>query len=231
MTRQLITTVLIFLQLGVLHAVEPDSLFINKKPFPRVAIPVMTATTAGAFLFDKPFRDHHVAHPKAFKDDFSEISDYFGNKKYVVPAVAAAYGAGRFIFRDPKLQMAAFQSFQSILATAVVTEAIKITAGRARPYTGKGPHTFEPFSFSDNAHKSLPSGHASLAFAAFTPFAENYSRWLYAVPASVAIGRVWQDKHWTSDVVVGSCIGFISGFLFSHNENVQSIPNGVVVKF
>lgn len=232
MTRHLIITVLLFLQLGLLQAEEPDSLFIKQhKPFPRLAIPVMTAATAGAFLLDKPLRDHHVNHPTAFKNDFSEISDYFGDKKYVAPAVAAAYGAGRFVFRDPKLQMTAFQSFQAILTTAVATETIKITAGRARPYTGKGPHNFEPFSFSDNEHKSLPSGHASLAFAVFTPFAENYSRWIYAIPGSVALGRVWQDKHWSSDVVVGSCIGFISGFLFAHNENVQLIPNGVVVKF
>ncbi|HLW07688.1 MAG TPA: phosphatase PAP2 family protein, partial [Marinilabiliaceae bacterium] len=82
-----------------------------------------------------------------------------------------------------------------------------------------------------DSYKSLPSGHASLAFAVFTPFAENYSRWLYAIPISVAFGRVYQNKHWFSDVVVGSSIGFISGWLFTHNKNVQLLPNGVIVKF
>jgi membrane-associated phospholipid phosphatase len=232
MTRQLLTTILIILQLGSLQAGEPDSVFVKQRePLPGCAIPVMTVATGGAFFFDGPFRNHHVSHPTAFKKDFSEISDYFGNKKFVVPAVVAAYGAGRFVFRNPKLQITAFRSFQSILATALVTETIKISTGRARPYLNKGPHNFKPFSFSDNHYKSFPSGHASLAFAAFTPFAESYSRWLYAIPASVAIGRVWQDKHWTSDVIAGSCLGFISGFLFMHNENVQIIPNGLVVTF
>jgi membrane-associated phospholipid phosphatase len=232
MTRQLFTVVLIFIQIGVLQAGRPDSVYRPQPTaFPRVAIPVMTVATAGAFFLDKPVREHNVNHPTAFKKDFSEISDVFGNKTIVVPAVAASYAVGRFVFKDPKLQMTAFRSFQALIVTGLATETIKITAGRARPFTGEGPNAFHPFSFSDDHHKSLPSGHASLAFAAFTPFAENYSRWIYAIPASVALGRVWQDRHWTSDVMLGSCIGFISGFLFTHNENVQLIPNGVVVKF
>lgn len=231
MTRHLITAVILLLQITVLQAGKPDSVFrIQQKPLPLIAIPVMTAASAGAFFLDTPIRDYNVNHPTNFKKHFSEISDAFGEKTIVVPAIAVAYGTGRFILKDPKLQLTAFQSAQAILTTAIVTETIKITAGRARPFTGEGPHAFHPFSFSEDHHKSLPSGHASLAFAAFTPFAENYSRWLYAIPASVAIGRVWQDKHWTSDVTVGSCIGFISGFLFAHNENVQLIPNGIVVK-
>ncbi len=233
MVKKLITSVFILLQIGLLHAEQPDSVFRvqQQQPFPELAVPVMATATIGAFFLDAPVRDHVITHPSDFKARFSEITDVFGEKTIVVPAVVTAYGLGRFVFKDAKLQLTAFQSAEAILATGIVTEGIKIAAGRARPFMNEGNDSFHPASWSDDRYKSLPSGHASLAFAVFTPFAENYSRWLYLVPASVAAGRVLQDKHWVSDVVVGSCIGFISGYLFTHNENIQLLPGGVVVKF
>ena len=232
MVKRLILSVFILLQVGLLHAEQPDSVFrVQQRPFPGLAVPIMATATIGAFFLDEPVRDHVISHPSDFKDGFSEITDVFGEKTIVVPAVAAAYGLGRFVFKDTRLQLTAFQSAQAILATAIATEGVKITAGRARPFMNKGNQSFHPLSWSDDRYKSLPSGHASLAFAVFTPFAENYSRWLYLIPASVAAGRVLQDKHWVSDVVVGSCIGFISGYLFTHNENIQLMPGGIVVKF
>ncbi|WP_029164142.1 hypothetical protein [Anaerophaga thermohalophila] len=100
MIRPLITATLIFLQVGSVRAEKPDSVFsLHPKPFPRVAIPIMAAATAGAFFLDKPIRDHNVAHPSAFKNDFSEITDVFGEKTIMIPTVVAAYGVGRFVFK------------------------------------------------------------------------------------------------------------------------------------
>ncbi len=232
MVKKLIVSVFILLQIGLLHAEQPDSVYRIQEPaFPVLVCPVIAAASIGAFFLDEPVRDHVITNPSGFKKGFSEITDVFGEKTIVVPAVAGAYGLGRFVFKDPKLQLTAFQSAEAILATGLITEGIKISAGRARPFMNEGNDSFHPFSWSDDRYKSFPSGHASLAFAVFTPFAENYSRWLYLIPASVTAGRVFQDKHWVSDVLFGSFIGFISGYMFAHNENIQLLPGGVVVKF
>ena len=229
MIKHCFVTVLLLIQIGLLQAEQPDSVFsMKQQPLPKIAIPLMTAATAGAFFLDEPVRNHSSSSAGR---QYSLVSDIGGEKTIIVPAVVASYGIGRFILKDPKLQATAWQSFQSIMSTAFITEALKISLGRARPFTEEGHLSFHPFSWSHDPYKSLPSGHTSLAFAAFTPFAENYSRWLYLVPASVAVGRVWRDSHWVSDVVLGSCIGFLNGFLFSNNENIQLLPMGVVVKF
>jgi hypothetical protein len=47
----------------------------------------------------------------------------------------------------------------------------------------------------------------------------------------VAAGRVYQNKHWLSDGVLGGTIGFGSGYLFAHHPNVEIIPGGVRVFF
>lgn len=207
-----------------------DSLHFTlmEKPLPKWVLPTSAVAIGTAFLLDKSVQGEYSS---SFLKDFTNSTNYAGDKFILFPAVLVTYGVGRFILKDPKLQTTAWQSFQSLAITAITTEGVKHLTGRARPNTGENPFTFSPFPGSDGSYKSLPSGHAAMAFAAFTPFAENYSRWLYVVPVSVAFGRVYQNKHWLSDVVVGSSIGFVSGWLFTHNKNIQLLPNGVIVKF
>ncbi|HKL71330.1 MAG TPA: phosphatase PAP2 family protein [Marinilabiliaceae bacterium] len=211
-------------------AAQPDSLIfkMQERPLPKWILPTSVASIGTAFLLDDVVQGDRSS---TFLKNFSNVTDYAGDKYYLIPSVVAAYGVGRFILKDPKLQTTAWQSIQAVTITAITTEALKHLTGRARPFTGKDPFTFSPFPGNNDSYKSLPSGHASLTFAAFTPFAENYSRWIYVIPISVAFGRVYQNKHWFSDVVVGSSVGFISGWLFTHNKNVQLLPNGVIVKF
>lgn len=191
-------------------------------------IPTMIGTVGVSFLLDEQLSGEPVS---GFLKKVSHLTDYGGNKWYVVPSVLAAYSAGRWVLKDTRLQTTAWQSFQSLTAAAIATEGLKNLTGRARPFTNHDAFTFHPFPGNDDTFKSMPSGHASLAFAIFTPFAENYSRWLYLVPLSMAFGRVYQNKHWLSDVATGSCIGFVSGWLFTHNKNIQLLPNGIIVKF
>ena len=115
---------------------------------------------------------------------------------------------------------------EAVVAGSVVTGAIKMAAGRARPYvTGDSLAT----SFragrglrEGNAYQSLPSGHATAAFAlAGALAAEGRHRWTstnrvtgpvgFAVAALVAGSRIYHDRHWASDAVLGAGIGATAG--------------------
>jgi len=186
---------------------------------------------ATAFLADQAVSEFMGQHQNALWNHQARIADHFGSKKYVIPANVLLLGTG-YLFKDPTLKSTSWNAFKSIASTAVITEFLKLSVGRARPYMEKGAFHFRSFHDNTNHFKSLPSGHTSLAFAFFTPFAESYSRWLYIVPASVAISRVYQNDHWSSDVIFGSLIGFLTGYFFQRkDQNIEVTFNSIRIKF
>jgi undecaprenyl-diphosphatase len=57
---------------------------------------------------------------------------------------------------------------------------------------------------------SFPSGHATSVFTVAAVFAAYYPvlRWpLYGLAAAIALGRVYLDRHYVSDIVAGAVIG------------------------
>jgi membrane-associated phospholipid phosphatase len=63
-------------------------------------------------------------------------------------------------------------------------------------------------------HRSFPSGHASNAFAMASVFARHYKKLaipLYGVATYVAASRMAANKHYFSDVVAGSGLGWVIG--------------------
>ena len=127
---------------------------------------------------------------------------------------------------------------EAIVLGGVITEALKGTFGRARPYVNvTNPHDFKPGKgFSNNAYASLPSGDVMLAFATATAATQevayswpNASRYVtpasYGVAVLVGAARMYKNKHWASDVVAGAAIGTLSGVLFERYNRAR--PNNV----
>nr|WP_321407956.1 phosphatase PAP2 family protein [uncultured Carboxylicivirga sp.] len=184
-----------------------------------------------SFALDEPIQRYLQNNQNDFADGVAEGANVFGEKLLIVPAVGLSWAAG-YVFKKDKLRYTSWNAIKSIAVTAISTEMLKITVGRARPLMNEGAFEYRPFNNEDQ-FKSLPSGHVSLAFAAFTPYAESYSRWLYVMPASVAFARMYKNKHWFSDVVLGGGIGFISGWIFTHHpkSKLQVTSNGIIFYF
>jgi membrane-associated phospholipid phosphatase len=92
---------------------------------------------------------------------------------------------------------------------------LKQGVGRARPSTGSGSGSFRPFQFKGD-HDSLPSMHTASSFAMASVTAASADSWLigvgaYAAAAFVGFARIYQDKHWASDVVLGAALGELCG--------------------
>ena len=92
------------------------------------------------------------------------------------------------------------------LATAYI---LKYSVGEARPDTGN--------------KNSFPSGHTTQAFTAATFLSKEYgykSIWIsvgaYTAATTVGVFRMLNNRHWISDVLVGSGIGILSTQLVYH---------------
>jgi membrane-associated phospholipid phosphatase len=116
------------------------------------------------------------------------------------------------------------RSAEAIAISGVATELIKGMAGRDRPFLDNQDSDNFDFGggFGGGGHTSFPSGHATAAFAIASVVASESSfRWphashfiqpiVYGLATSVALSRVYTDRHWASDVVAGAGIGTLTG--------------------
>lgn len=99
---------------------------------------------------------------------------------------------------------------------------LKWAVGRRRPVLADAPFDFHPFAHGlmgfvhSESGLSFPSGHASLAFATATCLAAVMPRGAIAfflVAIAVGAERVLENAHYVSDVVAGTGLGIISGWI------------------
>ena len=159
------------------------------------------AILAGALL-DKPvdrFMKKHQA---------SSLARAWNNVGKAMPVVLTGAAAGAVAFGDARMQNIGIISLESIAGAAALSVATKHVVGRARPSEELGQWN----RTKDRSNASFPSNHASVAFAAVTPFAQEYDApWLYGLAAAGSLGRTAGRQHWVSDVVAGGVLGMAVG--------------------
>jgi len=104
--------------------------------------------------------------------------------------------------------------FVAVGLPGLVGTIVKRWIGRVRP-SAAGPFAYEPFSWRP-AYASLPSGHATTAFAALVAIGVLFPRlrpvlWAWAV--AVAASRVMVSAHYPSDVLAGAAFGALGAVL------------------
>jgi undecaprenyl-diphosphatase len=107
--------------------------------------------------------------------------------------------------------------FLALAVPGVVIAVVKRLIGRARPLVGGSddPFTYLPFGW-DVEYASLPSGHASTAFAVAIAIGALWPRlrpllWTYAI--LIAASRVVLIAHHPSDVLAGAVFGAVGALL------------------
>ncbi len=153
---------------------------------------------------------------------YLDITNEFGGPGVNLP-VAGVF-ALTLLTPDHKLQDAAFTSLQSLVYAGAIGYGLKYAFGRVRPDEGHGAHRFRPFS----GKSSFPSGHATTAFAVLTPWVLYYpgpaTYGLFAISTGTALSRLARDKHWATDVLSGSVLGFATAYWLTRRH--QSVQRG-----
>lgn len=132
-----------------------------------------------------------------------------GNFGKAAPIVLVGAAGAAMAFGDDRMQNIGLISLESVAGAIGVTTLGKYAVGRARPGEELGAFAHTGGKRSD---ASFSSGHSAVAFAAVTPFAQEYDApWLYGLAALSSAGRVAARQHFVSDTVAGGLIGYAVG--------------------
>lgn len=180
-------------------------------------------TTLAAMPFDRAvheeFRDPSPQSSTFLRKNASAFN--FIGSPGVLIASAAMWGAGKLSGKSELVKLGG-HSGAAIVASGVVTTGLKFLIGRQRPFVENEAYDFTPLHGTRAGRSSLPSGHTTAAFAFASAIATdlrydhpNGARWgvplLYLGAASVGAARMYDNKHWFSDVVMGAGIGTLIG--------------------
>jgi membrane-associated phospholipid phosphatase len=208
---------------AIAQPVERDSIFTARDATILGAGTIAALVTIGwDRQISSAFRESPLQRNQATRSAM-DMAGFAGDPGAIL-AGAGLWLSGRW-GNDRTRERLGLRSMEAVLLSGVFTGGIKAIAGRARPdqsptmprdlVIGRG--------FGDRSEfQSFPSGHATVAFAfasaidaELNRIAPQHPGWivptLYGIAAATAVSRVYHDRHWASDVMLGSAIGFVGG--------------------
>jgi hypothetical protein len=170
----------------------------------------MWAGIGGVFALAAHPVDKSVNHAMVnsdFAHAFFKPGAIMGETYTLLSTSVIVYAVGR-TKDEPKVSHVGMDLLRAIAVSEGLTNALKYTTRRERP--------------DHSGRTSFPSGHAADTFA-FATALERHLNWRYFVPAYigasyVAISRLPANRHWLSDVMMGSAVGIIAGRTVTGHE-------------
>ncbi len=201
------------------HTINPVSDFINTAVIPwktkNLKYTGLTlGITAGLFLADENITEYMRKHQSSSFSEFIKYPKLWGDGHYIIAGGSVLLLSG-LIIKEPKITSLGIYIYEGFLYSGLYVTFVKFIFGRARPYTEEGSLSFHPFS-TETANTSFYSGHTTEAFTLSSIIANYFkntyiSILAYTVSALTGIERVYNNKHWTSDVFLGAVTGIIIG--------------------
>ena len=150
---------------------------------------ILTSGTLACFPLDESMRTISQRNRSHTADRIADLGDYYGNGKYAIGFSGLLYAAGS-AWGSRQLSETGILVFESVTFAGLSTTILKTLFGRSRPNLEEGSVRFRGLQF-DNDYLSLPSGHATVAFALSSVLAKQAGTYSSAelipkAPSSIA---------------------------------------------
>lgn len=175
---------------------------------------VAGTATAAVLWVDDPVREYMLDNRSGFMDDLVSVGDYYGKLSTGYYLGSTLYVAG-IVSEDEWVRYTGRAVLEAHTFSLLITGILKAVTGRSRPYLFEGNKQFNWFE-KENSRWSFPSGHTTAAFAISSALSRRIDRpWatagLYALSGITVLDRIYDDKHWLSDTIIGAAIGTAVG--------------------
>ncbi|MCF6341460.1 MAG: phosphatase PAP2 family protein [Bacteroidales bacterium] len=190
--------------------------------------------TAGVvlYIYDDDINLFFQERQTAGKDNVSKyVFEPWGSGLYPAALLGGLYVYG-LAANSRKARQVALGGVQVFVMTAISTQIVKHLVHRHRPYQDEPPNPrLWEGPFRGREYTSFPSGHTSTAFALASFFSSVYKDkiWVgilsYGIATGVGLSRIYDNKHWASDVLAGAALGYAIGktvfFLMDGRSNLS----------
>jgi membrane-associated phospholipid phosphatase len=190
-------------------------------------------TTAGSLVFvgsmvalDEPINAFAVNWTSDGWQTFGKAGDVAGGLPVQLGLSGSAILVGSIAKSKPILNFG-LDNLQAQMFVGGLALVVKNLAHRARPLTNEGAFKwYGPFqNWGDDNYQSFFSGHTAIMFSTATMLYLHSKKniWVgilgYGAATAVGISRMQQQKHWSSDVVMGAIVGTaVSSFVYRQQE-------------
>jgi membrane-associated phospholipid phosphatase len=174
---------------------------------------VSVAAAASVTWLDKPintFAYNH--HTKGLTSFFNAVEPIGNNYSLLAIGSFALHG---IISKNNYSAQTAMIAAETFAYNGIAVQVVKSLAGRSRPDDWRGA---DPLRWEGPFHgQSFYSGHTSTAFSVASVVAYRYRdhKWVpfvsYGLASIGGLQRIYQNRHWASDVVFGAMAGTASG--------------------
>jgi membrane-associated phospholipid phosphatase len=131
---------------------------------------------------------------------------------------------------NQRIEHASLSVARSVLISTALYTASKALIRRERPVRTENPYYFgPPFTKKTSTFTSMPSGHTNTIFSIATALALEFkeAKWVpwaaYTVATLTAVSRMYQNRHWSSDLLIGASIGhFITKKIYAIEDKKRA---------
>jgi membrane-associated phospholipid phosphatase len=178
----------------------------------------ITLGVAGAlaltYRYDTQIHDKLTARTNRSVTKAAEAGSLAGDPFLHLGLATLVYG-GAIVADSAKWKEAGEMMGEALILADAATFIIKESSGRGRPGVTSKKGDFKPLSFRSE-YDSLPSMHTSSSFALASVLAATSDSFVmkttyYGAAAFVGFSRLYQNKHWASDVLLGAVTGELCG--------------------
>lgn len=195
--------------------------------------------TVAMFPLDKKFAqklEDSTTQANRFFRDAATGFRWMGSPGAIIIGVSM-YTVGR-VAHVPRAAQLGLHGTEAIALAGALTDLVKISAGRARPFVvdDTNPRNYKfGRGWRNTDYSSFPSGHTTIGFAAAAAVTAETSHWwpkatwviapvMYGGATLIGLSRMYNNKHWASDVMMGAAIGTFAGikvvrYTYHHPDN------------
>jgi hypothetical protein len=167
-------------------------------------------------------QDSQISHKfdqrTSLQNSSLKVSDLGTYAAWGVPGAFLAIGK---LSGNDRMVDTGLRGFQAGLYTMITVQGLKMLTDRTRPYQGGNGNFW-------TGGNSFPSGHSMEAWALAKVVSDEYpdKRFvkigMYTFATAVSLSRLTSERHYASDVLVGSALGYLMGKFVMSNQRAES---------